>query len=527
MIGCVDETTTQSTTQADCPIRLGIDKEPIAPGCSDPLHYPATLHANLASVRHTMKYRFYLGIELPVLERLASESKFDWVYRCVRTRICEGTLRPGVRIPSTRDLARQWSVSRGIVDAAYDALRQEGYLESRVGSGTWVCEVLPERFVTPAPAHPVNGSVQARETRAPHLRQAPARLADPRLFPLRAWREAVQRSMKRLSPDTLFSEEAAGHRGLREQIAMHLGATRGIHCSSDDILVTLGIRHGIELAAMVAAPGRNVFIEDPGYPAAYAAFRRHARQITPVAVDLDGIRSDRFCTSARPAVAYVTPAHQSPLGVALSPSRRTALLAWAAASDSYIVEDDTGSEMHYTQAPLPALKAQDVHDRVIFCSSFNKTLLSGLRIGFMVIPRQLRTQFTQRLAASGMSSGVFDQIVLHELLASGDFARHLRRVRGIYLQRRDLLLAALRSALGKNLSTTGEQAGAHFVLWLPRRMDAHALMAHLEPSKPHVQYICDFSHQHYTPDRGLMLGFAAMDGERLHTTAHQLERLLA
>jgi len=469
-----------------------------------------------------MGYRFYLGIELPALERLAAESKFDWVYRCVHTRICAGTLRPGVRIPSTRDLARQWGVSRGIVDAAYDALRQEGYLESRVGSGTWVCNTLPERLVAPRPARPL-----PVEDAAPQRLAAPVRTADPQLFPVRAWREAVRRSMNTLSPETLSSEDSAGHPGLREQIAIHLGATRGITCNGDDVLITSGIRHGIELAARVAAPGRETFIEDPGYPPAYAAFRRYASLVTPTAVDHDGIRTDQFCSSRAPALAYVTPAHQAPLGVALSPGRRAALLAWAAASSSYIVEDDSGSEMHYTQAPLPALKAQDMHDRVIFCGSFNKTLLSGLRIGFMVIPRPLRAQFTQCLAESGVASGIFDQIVLHELLASGDFARHLRRVRGIYLQRRDLLISALHSALGKECAITGEQAGAHFVLWLPKRLDGRAITAHLDAGESHVRYLCDFSHQHYTQKKGLLLGFAAMDAPRLHATADKLGALLA
>ena len=269
------------------------------------------------------------------------------------------------------------------------------------------------------------------------------------------------------------SAPAQGLPALRRQIARYLGAHRGIACTPDDVIVTTGIRHALDLFARVTLrPGATVLVEDPCYPGARQLFALAGAEVVDVPVDRDGIDTDALTAHAGAAAVYVTPAHQSPLGVTLTPARRRALLDWAHATDAWIVEDDYDGEFSYLAAPLPALKALDAHGRVVYCGSFNKSLFSGLRIGFMVAPPALRAALAALLQLTGRAAGLHEQRALAGFIEAGDFARHLRTSRQAYLQRRDAILDQLRRHAPGRWAATGEHAGFHFVLWLAPDADA-------------------------------------------------------
>ncbi|KWU47941.1 PLP-dependent aminotransferase family protein [Pseudomonas palleroniana] len=391
--------------------------------------------------------------------------KQQGAYDALRTAILNRQLPAGSRLPSTRSLAERWLVSRGTLEAAYERLQGEGYVQRVAGSGTRVCAVIPEQFI--AAAAP---SASARRAALPDQPDAVvqshvpfvARRPDAGLFDLKAWARCLSRGLLRVGPGVLEAAHLAGLPALREQIADYLRSYRGLQCEADEVIVTTGIRHALDLIARtLLKPGDTACVEDPGYTPARRLFGLAGAQVKAVPVTAEGLDCAQLPSTAR--LAYVTPAHQAPLGMTLSVSRRLALLDWAARADAWVIEDDYDSEYNYNSAPLAALKSLDCGDRVLYCGSFNKNLFPGLRVGFMVVPKALRPALLRTLQLTGHSVGATDQLGLVELLGSGAFVRHLRASRQAYQARRDALLACLPDGC----SVSGQQAGLHFVLWLP------------------------------------------------------------
>jgi len=465
-----------------------------------------------------------VALDLPRPAALAAETplaKGAAIAAALRAAIVDGRLAPGSGLPSSRTLAARWGVARGTVEASFDRLRAEGYVTRVRGAGTRVSDVLPDACVGAsapvgrAPAHPARGalmastpahrapaypaigastaSVPAHRPPAPPSATAPAagapyeptvragvpfvaRLADPTLLPRAVWRRHLLAGLREGDVADAAGTPAQGLPALREQIAHYLGTHRGIACTADDVIVTSGIRHALDLFARAALyPGATVLVEDPGYPGARRLFALAGARVVDVPVDRDGIDTDALAAHAGATAVYVTPAHQSPLGVTLAPPRRHALLAWAHAANAWIVEDDYDGEFGYQAAPLPALKSLDTHGRVLYCGSFNKSLFSGLRIGFMLAPPALREALAALLHLTGRAAGMHEQRALAGLIEAGDFARHLRTSRQAYLQRRDALLDQLRRHAPGRWTATGEHAGFHFVLWLAPDADADDL----------------------------------------------------
>jgi GntR family transcriptional regulator / MocR family aminotransferase len=223
---------------------------------------------------------------------------------------------------------------------------------------------------------------------------------------------------------------------------------------------------------------------------------------------------------------HVTPAHQAPLGMTMPVSRRLELLAWAEEAGCWLIEDDYDSEFSYDSAPLPALKSLDVADRVIHCGSFNKTLFAGLRIGYAVVPRQWIPDFTQAMRVSGHSNSVLEQMALSGLLESGAFARHVRRARAVYAQRRDAVVEALGEAVGGHpLQLSGQHCGFHFVWWLPAHIDPARFLVQAESRGMRFENIADFCHR-VTQPPGLVIGFSALQDAALQTQLASLRELL-
>lgn len=440
-----------------------------------------------------------VALDLPRPSALAAETphaKGAAIAAALRAAIVDGRLACGSPLPSSRTLAARWGVARGTVEASFDRLRAEGYIARVRGAGTRVSAVLPDDCVAASLAPnrpPATPSPAAQHACAPPAAGGPpasaptvragvpfvARMADAQLLAPGVWQRHLFAGLREADPANPADPPgmpAAGLPALREQIARYLGTHRGVNCTADDVIVTAGIRHALDLFARVAVlPGATVLVEDPGYPAACRLFALAGARVVDVPVDADGIDTDALSGHAGAAAVYVTPAHQSPLGATLSVPRRHALLAWAEANGAWIVEDDYDGEFGYQAAPLPALKSLDAHGRVLYCGSFNKSLFSGLRVGFMVAPPALRGPLAALLQLTGRAAGVHEQRALAGLIVDGGFARHLRTSRHAYQERRDAVLEQLRRHAPGRWTATGEHAGFHFVLWLAPDADVDDL----------------------------------------------------
>ncbi|MGY2288686.1 MocR-like pyridoxine biosynthesis transcription factor PdxR [Pseudomonas sp. SDO528_S397] len=467
------------------------------------------------------------ALDLPRPDSLDA-GKQQGAYDALRQAILSRQLPADSRLPSTRSLAQRWGVSRGTLEAAFDRLHSEGYVQRLAGSGTRVCAVIPEQFIAaPAPTAPVRRVVEPDQADAGVQSHVPfvARRPDAELFDLKNWARCVSRGLLAGGPGVLEAAHPAGLPELRERIADYLRSFRGMHCEADEVILTTGIRHGLDLIARtLIQPGHTVCVEDPGYLPARQLFSLAGARVQAIAVTADGLDTEQLPAEAQ--LVYVTPAHQAPLGMTLSVSRRLALLDWAARCNAWVIEDDYDSEFNYNTAPLAALKALDSGDRVIHCGSFNKSLFAGLRVGFMVVPKALRQPLLQRLQLTGRLVGVSDQLGLVEYLKSGAFVRHLRATRQAYQARRDALLACLAEHAPGRYRISGQQGGLHCVVWLPPGMSEADFRARGARAGLSLQGLGDFCLNADLPP-ALIIGYTALTLAQIRFHGRVLARLLA
>lgn len=402
------------------------------------------------------------------LERGTGTLLQDQLYRRIRAAIADGRLSGGERLPSARGLAAQLGVARGTVDAAFARLTGEGYLVARGPAGTVVSPALHLRVPRPAAIE----SAPAPDPARPRIPPALAfRMGLPALdlFPRTLWARLTARAARRLGSAGLAYPDPAGLPALREAIVAYLAVSRGLVCRPSQVIVTGGYQAAVSLVArLLLRAGDRVWFEEPGYHLARLALEAASARLAPVPVDGEGIDVDRARARWPDArLAVVTPAHQSPLGVALSLPRRQALLAWAARVGAWIVEDDYDSEFHYVGTKLPALKSLDEADRVIYAGSFSKTLFPGLRLGYLVVPAVLVGPVTAAVRVLNHGEPELAQSVVADFMADGHFARHLKRMRGLYAARRAALADALADAFGPRLELALRPGGLHLLARFP------------------------------------------------------------
>lgn len=412
------------------------------------------------------------------------------IYDGYRAAILEGRLRPGQRVPSTRVLARELGVSRLPVLNAFEQLLHEGYLEGRVGSGTYVATSILDRvdgsaFARRSPAAGVAMRVP-RDSHAaddvappPHAGSGAFRVSLPALdhFPRKTWARLVARHARRMSIESMAYGDPQGHLLLREAIADYLRTARAVACDAGQILIVSGSQMALQLCARVLLkPGDACCLEEPGYPGARDALAATGATMRTVPVDDDGMMVRSLGVGRRAArVAYVTPSHQYPLGGSMNAARRLALIEWGRRCRSWIVEDDYDSEYRYASRPLGALQGMDQASRVVYTGTFSKVLFPALRIGYMVAPPALVDGFIAHRRALDLFSPTLYQLVLTDFLREGHLARHLRRMRAIYQRRRDALVEAIRQRLDGTLTIVNADAGMHLTAWLPQHIDDRAV----------------------------------------------------
>jgi GntR family transcriptional regulator / MocR family aminotransferase len=401
------------------------------------------------------------------------------IYDEWRRGILAGRFAPGDRMPSTRELAAALRVSRATVTTAYEQLVAEGYLDGKRGSGTFVCQELPDRALGPS------GPLAARAAGAPVRLSAfverlgavaspaptPAGVIDLSttgpdydLFPFPVWGRLIRRHLRRISPALLhYAEDRAGHEPLREAIASYLRRSRAVQCRPDQVVIVSGSQQALDLCARVLVdPGDEVVVEEPGYQGARQLFAAAGARLRPVAVDADGLLVSTLPHSAR--LAYVTPSHQFPLGVSLSLARRLDLLAWARARRAFIIEDDYDSEFRYVGAPLPALQGLGDATRVVYVGTLSNAMFPGLRIGYVVLPSTLVEPFVRAKWYADRQTAYLEQAALADFIREGHLEQHIRRMRRVYKARREALLAALNRHFGPRATVLGDAAGIHLVV---------------------------------------------------------------
>lgn len=471
------------------------------------------------------------SLELPLRSKPDAITLTHWLYEELRAAILEGRLKRGVRLPSTRDFARQHGVSRGTAMLVMEQLRDEGYLTSRTGAGTWVSERLPDDLLSQAHPHP-RARTAASRAAIPAWPQPirPFQASDPAtdLFPTNIWARLTSRQWKHSSRAMLVSGDRAGYVPLRSAIADYLSTARGVQCSPQQVIVVTGTQQALDIAArLLLRKGDAAWIEDPGYFGAAWALRRANARLIPVPVDEHGIDVQKGRQLApRAKLAYVTPAHQFPMGSTMSLDRRLALLRWASSAGSVIVEDDYDSEFRFSGKPIPALQGLDTNGCVIFVGSFNKVLFPGLRLGYMVIPERMMEQALQLRFEADFWVNSINQAVLADFISEGHLSRHLRRMREIYAERLSALHEAASAYLGDELIVSDVQAGLATTAFFKAPV-ASFTIEELAASHGVTAHALERFALRKLAIHGLLLGFAAFTPEEIAQSMQKLAKAIA
>jgi GntR family transcriptional regulator/MocR family aminotransferase len=441
------------------------------------------------------------------------------IYRQVRRAIVDRRLRPGDRLPPSRDLARALVVARATVAVAYERLAAEGFVAVRQGAGTFV-DGSVARTGREKGTHRSSGVLQPRQIwqsmELPAAFEKPPRfdfrtgLRDASLFPDREWRRAVTRALHSSAATAGVYEHPAGRRDLRAAIVRHVGISRGIEASPDDIVITNGTQQALDLLARVLlAPGDGIGVESPGYEPPKQLFKTLGVRVIGVPVDREGLVVDALPQGVR--AVYVTPSHQYPLSVTLTLPRRQALLAWAERNNAAIIEDDYDSEFRFGGRPLEPLQTLDAKGRVVYVGSFSKTMLPTLRLGFLVAPPSLRAALHKAKFVSDWHSSTLAQAALARFIDDGAFARHVRRATAVYRERHGMISDAVSRDFADHLELIPSTTGLH-VTALARRMSAHQIAAVTHRAGERgvaVQVVSSFA-LNANPPAGLMLGYGAI-----------------
>ena len=470
---------------------------------------------------------------------------FQQIFDGIRDAILTGRLKRGQQVPSTRLLAGELGIARSTVVLAYEHLVAEGYLGATTGAGSFVLygppDFPPRRPASRAHVHPMRSGPRTLARRvapycsaslgAPQVTRSPVpfRIGEPALdaFPARTWTKLYRERWLGNNLAFLRYGDPTGYRPLREAIVRYLAAARGVKADVDQVVLVRGTQQGIDLVGRVLLdPGDAAWVEDPGYLAVRGALAGAGARVVPVPIDHNGIDVGAGIHAAPNArLAYVAPSHQFPLGVTMSLDRRLALLEWASSSGAWIVEDDFDSEFRYVGRPLMALQGLDADDRVIYVGTFSKTLFPALRLGYLVVPKDLVAAFVRVRTLTDYLAPTIEQAVVTDFINDGHFARHIRRMRSLYRARQDALVSVAREQLADFAVVSPSPTGMHLLAWLrsdldDRRVSRLAHEAGIEA--PPLSLYCVNAPQ----PPALLLGYAAVNEEAITDAIRRLRDAL-
>jgi len=470
-------------------------------------------------------------MHLPIeLDRTRQEPLQNQLYEQLRGLILTHRLKPNTRLIATRFLAEQLGISRTTVLLAYERLIAEGYVETRPAVGTFVCDALPDQ----APSPPINDNrlddLQQSELRPPLLQIRTERESstamidfwggpDFRIFPLKTWQKITQHMLDGHSKGLSRPPPAAGAPALRGAIADWLAAHRGMVVDADQVVVVAGAQQAYNIAArLFLRPDDRVVMESPGHIGATSLFESLGAIQYPVPVDEHGLLTDRL-PGGPASLAYVTPSHQNPIGGTLPLERREALIEWARQAGAYLIEDDCDGDFRYRGMGPPSLKSLDPYGLVLYTGTFSKTLGAGLRLGYMVLPGELVQSAVSAKTLLDNGSPWLEQMVLAEFIASGEYDRHLRRVRKTYLERRDCLIGALRMFFN-DVSLAGIDTGTYLSWRLAPSQPSAAQVQEVARSRGIGVYTITDDHaarrnDFRWADNTLLLGYSSLEERQI------------
>ena len=467
-----------------------------------------------------------------------------WLRDELRHAILSGRLKAGARMPSTRGLAHQYECARGTIVMAFAHLLDEGYLETRKGSGTFVARALPQDLVSAPQARAIRAK---RPSLAGLSKRGAATVAQVSILPasrsvgkaFRSWEPAIDlfpiglwarltARIARRAPRSFYGQgDARGHAPLRKAIAEYVASARGVTCTPDQIVITAGAQQAFDLCArLLLDPNDAVGMEDPGYPGAASAFKTAGARIVDVPVDSEGMRVNRLTAhAARIKAVYTTPSNQFPLGVTMTLSRRLQLLRWALEHGAWIIEDEFDAEYRYFGRPVPALKSLDEGGSVIYIGTFTKMLFTSLRLGFVVLPESLVDAFAAARYVTDRHSPTLEQAVLAEFILEGYFGHHIRHMRQVYAERCQVLVEAAKGSLSGRLDVPMAASGMRTIGWLKTREKDSRVAARARAAGLEVIALSQFARR-YTQQGGLLLGFGASPASELRRGVDVLASIL-
>ncbi|MBP4045622.1 PLP-dependent aminotransferase family protein [Chromobacterium violaceum] len=468
----------------------------------------------------------------PRLARDNGEHLSRQLYRQLRELIGQRRLAGGSVLPASRALARAMQLGRNTVLSAYDQLAAEGYLESRHGSGTYVCDVFTNSTSQTSHSTAHARPLSQRGQRLTASSRLPVRklgafvpgLPELELFPHKAWQQCLARQQRSAPLEWLHYQHQGGLPALQSALSQYLYLTRSVRCEPEQIIIVPGAQNALTLLAqLLADPGDAIWLEEPGYAGAQAAMQAAGLRCQAIRVDEQGLRPDP--EAAPPRIIYVTPAHQYPTGAVMALPRRLELLAHARRHGSWIIEDDYDGEFCYASAPLAALQSLDRDGRVIYLGTFSKVMFPSLKLAYLVLPPELVDSYRRCQARLQGEGSYLQQAAVADFIAQGHFARHIRHMRELYQRRQQLLKHAADQYLGHAMSLHGGDAGMHLLAELPDGFDEWELQAaaaeRLLWLRPLARHFLD------TPYRnGLVLGYAGIGDHAIRPAVQQLADLL-
>jgi GntR family transcriptional regulator / MocR family aminotransferase len=471
--------------------------------------------------------------------------RYRVLYQAIRESILGHRRPPGTRLPSTRELARELGLSRNTVLSTFEGLLAEGFISARAGSGTFVAQAAAPPRARASRAAPSSSERRAAAAGNPlPLSQRGGRLAafhggsrfeiqplsggeaDFTLFPIKQWQRLQSRQLRLARPELLDYASDGGYLPLRHAIADYVRVSRAVRVDVDQVIVTAGTQHSLDLCAqLLADAGDKVWVEDPCYWGARCIFESCDLRIEPVPVDADGINPAAAPGGSRPKLMYLTPSNQYPTGVPMSLARRRAVLELAARERFWILEDDYDSELRYSGRPLASLQGLDTEQRVVYLGTFSKVLFPGIKIGYMVVPAPLVEPFRSALYDLQRPGQLTVQGALAEFMERGYFATHIRRVRQAYAETRALLIDALQPGLEKSAWISSQSAGLHLVVRLPDGFDDQGLA---QTAAAHGIRVSALSRYFIGPASasGLVLGYGYAPADKVARCGRVLAQLL-
>lgn len=448
------------------------------------------------------------------LEQDSSIPLYEQLYKHIRDAIVDDTLKTGTKLPSKRKLSQFLDVSQTTVEFAYAQLLAEGYIESVPRKGFYV---LPQEELY---VRRSSSTITPSPPKKTYTYDVSPSQIDTTAFPFERWKRHVKNVVDEVHHELLALGSVQGDLELRQEIATYLYHSRGVQCSPEQIIVGPGTEQLLP-QLLDLLPDASVFgIEDPGYPLTRLLFEQQGRTSIPIPVDESGVCVSELERHEIDAL-YVTPAHQFPTGTVLSVSRRQRLLNWALVHQTYIIEDDYDSEFRYSGKPIPSLQSMDPNERVIYISTFSKSLMPSLRIGYMVLPTPLLNRYRERHHYFTCSVPRFEQHTLALFMSSGDFEKHLNRMRKIYRRKLEIVLAAFRP-FEPIVTVTGASAGLHVVLTVISDRTEQELKQSAESSEIAIKSMNDYRIVHPDSHIQFLFGFAHLPESSLPNVIDQL-----